>query len=74
MDSHFFLSKPDIQQLTGRIRPSAQLAWLSKHDWKFTIDALGNPVIAINEAESKLVGKSTSNHSNKEPNWEALHG
>ena len=74
MDSHFFLSELDLQRLTGRLRPKSQCNWLLKNGWKFSVNALGKPIIAIDEAERKLVDKSTSNLSNKEPNWGVLNG
>ena len=70
MDSHIFLSKSDLQQLTGRLRPTAQRNWLLKRGWKFEVDAIGKPVVAVSEAERRLVGKSIKIFPNKEPNWE----
>jgi hypothetical protein len=66
-----FLTDSEKHQLTGLIRPSAQIRWLRKHGYRFTVNALGDPVIAIAEANRKLVGGT---RTTKEPNWEALNG
>ena len=72
--SLIFLSDLEVQQLTGRHRPTAQCHWLQKHGWKHDINAIGRPVVAIAEAERKLVGKPFNQPSGKEPNWEVLNG
>lgn len=74
MDSNFFLSEVDLQRLTGRLRPKSQCNWLLKNGWKFTVNALGQPIVAINEAESRLVGGLATKTLKTEPNWEVLHG
>lgn len=68
-----FLNDGELRQLTGRQRASAQIRWLQDHGWKFTTNALGDPVVAIAEASRKLVGGDVKKRS-KEPNWEAMHG
>ena len=72
--SLIFLSDLEVQQLTGRHRPTAQCHWLQKHGWKHDINAIGRPVVAIAEAERKLVGSTAKNLTGKEPNWGALNG
>ena len=69
-----FLSESEVQQLTGRLRPKAQCMWLLNHGWKYTVNQLGRPVVAIAEAERKLVGNTSNHLTGKEPNWEALNG
>lgn len=66
-----FLTAHEIQQLTGRQRPSAQVRWLRQHGYRHTVNALGNPVIAVAEANRKLVGGMKTA---QEPNWEAMNG
>lgn len=68
-----FLSDIEVQQLTGRYRPTAQCKWLRKHSWKFTVNALGNPIVATAEAERHLLGNAKLS-SVQEPNWDALNG
>jgi hypothetical protein len=66
-----FLTSAEIQTLTGLIRPSAQIRWLRKQGYRFTVNALGDPVIAIAEANRKLVGGT---RTTSKPNWEELNG
>ena len=68
-----FLSAEEIQRLTGKKRPSAQIAWLRAKGYKFTVNGLNQPVVAIAEATRKLVGGSAA--QKQEPNWGAMqHG
>ena len=69
-----FLSDSDIQQLTGFKRPKAQCNWLQKHGWTYTVNALGHPVVASDEATSKLVSSGPKHPSKVIPNWEAIDG
>jgi hypothetical protein len=66
-----FLTAAEIRTLTGRQRPTAQVRWLRDHGYRHTVNASGAPVVAVAEANRKLVGgvKQT-----QEPNWEALNG
>lgn len=64
-----FLTTDELHTLTGRLRPSAQVRWLRQHGYRHTVNALGAPVVAIAEANRKLVGGAKTN---QEPNWEAL--
>jgi hypothetical protein len=66
------LSDADIVTLTGYIRASAQVRWLRKHGWRFSINALGHPVIATDEFSRKMVGESAAQQ--QEPNWGKLNG
>lgn len=64
-----FLTSDEIQTLTGRVQRSAQVRWLRRHGYRHTVNALGSPVVAIAEANRKLVGGV---RTTQEPNWEAL--
>lgn len=67
-----FLTAEQLQQLTGYQRPSAQARWLRRHGWRFTVNALGMPVVAVAEFHRHLVGGRAIK---QEPNFEALtHG
>lgn len=58
--------------ITGRKRPSAQLAWLVRQGWKHNINGLGQPVVAIAEFNRHLVGgRIATSHV---PNYEGIHG
>lgn len=67
------LSVEEIQQLTGRKRPTAQIAWLKKHGYRFSVNERNHPVVAVAEATRKLVGGPAARQ--QEPNWDGLnHG
>jgi hypothetical protein len=66
-----FLSAADLETLTGYQRPSAQVRWLRRHGWRFTVNALGQPVIALAEFNRRMVGGKSSS---QEPNWDSLNG
>jgi hypothetical protein len=73
-NSTFFLVPEDIERLTGRRRYSAQIRWLSTHGYKFDVNGLGIPVVAIAEVSRKLVGGSSKGRATPktEPNWDAM--
>ncbi len=66
-----FLSQHDIAALTGRTRHSAQVRWLRDNGWKFTVNALGRPIVAVAEANRHLVGGTARRET---PNWGAISG
>ena len=68
-----FLSATDIQRLTGYRRPSAQIGWLRRNGWRFSVNGLKQPVVAVAESERKLVGGSGATKQ-QEPDFEALNG
>ncbi len=49
-----FLTSDEIAQLTGRVQAAAQVRWLKKEIWVFTVDSDGRPVIARAYAERML--------------------
>ena len=65
------LSPSDLQGLTGYTRHSAQVRWLRRNGWKFTVNAAGQPIVALAEFNRKLVGGT---RANQEPDLEALNG
>ena len=67
-----FLSSHDLKRLTGYVRPSAQAGWLRRNGYRFTVNGLGEPVVAAAEAERKLVGGSSN--VTQEPNFGAING
>jgi hypothetical protein len=66
-----FLSASELRALTGRTRQSAQMRWLRGHGWKFTVNALGQPIVAVAEANRHLVGGTARKET---PNWGAING
>ena len=67
-----FLTVDELQRLTGKKRHSAQIDWLKGHGYRFTVNGLGQPIVAIAESTRKLVGGSAARQ--EEPNWGAMHG
>lgn len=51
-----FLTSSDRALLTGLKRPSAQARWLRRHGFRFTVNGLGEPVVAVAEVNRRLVG------------------
>ena len=69
-----FLAETDVQSLTGYRRPSAQIRWLRQHGWRFIVNALGKPVVALAEFNRRMVGSVQRSVAQQEPNWDALNG
>jgi hypothetical protein len=67
-----FLTAQEIQTLTGRRRYSAQVRWLREKGYKFDVNGLGEPVVAVAEVNRKLVGAQSTRK--QEPNWGAVNG
>jgi hypothetical protein len=67
-----FLSVQEIERLTGKKRPSAQVAWLKAHAYRFTVNGLKQPIVAVAESNRKLVGGTAARQ--QEPNWDAMYG
>lgn len=65
------VDKATIRELTGYTRGSAQARWLRRHGWKFTVNALGEPVIAVAEFNRKMVGGKAA--QNQEPDFKAMN-
>lgn len=65
------LSPDDLKGLTGYVRASAQVRWLRRHGWRFTVNALGLPVVALAEFNRHMVGGRATK---QEPHFEALNG
>jgi hypothetical protein len=68
-----FLTPQELQRLTGYARSSAQIRPLRKNGWRFTVNGLKEPIVAVAESERKLVsGQGMTRHH--EPNFGALNG
>lgn len=66
-----FLTVSDLRTLTGYVRCSAQVRWLRRHGYRFTVNALGTPVVAVAEFNRRMVGGRSAQ---QEPNFEAMNG
>jgi Domain of unknown function (DUF4224) len=65
------LARSDIKNLTGYVRASAQVRWLRTNGWRFTVNALGEPVVAQAEFNRHLVGGRTA--QKQEVNLEGIN-
>lgn len=61
-----------LRFLTGYVQPAAQARWLRRHGWKFTVNALGKPVVALAEFNRHMVGGAA--RGSQEPNYEGING
>ena len=67
------LAPSELATLTGYIRASAQQRWLRRHGWKFAVNALGQPIVAVAEFERHMVGGKKA-AAVQEPDWDAMNG
>jgi hypothetical protein len=68
------LPKADLKALTGYVRASAQIRWLRRHGWKFAVNALGDPVVAVAEFERHMVGGKKKIARSQEPDFDGING
>lgn len=66
-----FLTADELRTLTGYRRHSAQVRWLRRHGYRFTVNGLGAPVVALAEVNRHMVGGRAPV---MEPNFGALNG
>ncbi len=67
-----FLSANELQELTGYIRQSAQIRWLTHNGWHYAVDASGRPRVALAEFNRQLVGTDGGRRKRAEPNFAAI--
>lgn len=68
-----FLTKDEIEELTGRKLLSLQIAWLEKKGWIFETNAAGRPIISREYTRAKLGGHPVAQPApGKQPNFAAL--
>lgn len=67
------LTEDQLQQLTGYVQPAAQIRWLHRSGWHFTVNAIGKPVVAIAEFERRMVGSISKRAQLQEPDWTAIN-
>ena len=54
--SGLLLTLEDLQALTGAERPSAVIAWLSKHRWIYETDRNGRPKVSRAYFDARMSG------------------
>lgn len=52
-----FLTDAELFELTGRKRPSGQIAWLRLRHWRFEVNAAGHPRVARAYLERRMVAR-----------------
>jgi len=74
LSANMILTPQDLQRLTGYVRASAQVRWLRKNSWRFTVNGLGAPTVALAEFQRHMVGGKAI--GTQEPNfdWDAING
>jgi hypothetical protein len=66
------LSPSELVNVTGFTRASAQIRWLRKHGWKFTVNGIDKPVVAVAEFNRHMVGGRAAR--SQEVNLEGING
>lgn len=66
------VEKAELVILTGYVQRAAQVRWLRRNGWKFVINALGNPIVAVAEFNRHMVGGKQAVAS-QEPNYEGIN-
>lgn len=56
--SALFLTKEELQELTGYRLHAWQRRWLDQHNWKYEVAINGRPVVLRGFAEAKMGGQS----------------
>jgi len=67
-----FLSTEEIAELTGKKRPTAQIAWLASKGWIYETNAAGRPIISRDHVRAKLGGYQPQQAVGGLPNFAAL--
>jgi len=52
------LTEQELKELTGRVRPSAQVRWFKAHGWPFEQDADGRPKVLRSVSVARLGGSA----------------
>ena len=63
-----FLTREEINQLTGYKIPSAQIRWLQQEEFKFKVAADGYPRVLKSEVEFQMGHESAILRKNKKNN------
>jgi hypothetical protein len=62
------VSKQDIENLTGKVRYSAQAKWLREHGYKIDQRDDGSVILLVDELQSQLLS-SPSRTTKKKRDW-----
>lgn len=65
------LTNQDIKDLTGSVQKAAQIRWLVAHGWRFEVNSLGRPKVAVAEFNRHMVGGRAAK---QEPDFSRLNG
>lgn len=65
-----FLTDEQIVELTGYTQQSAQIRWLARNGFRFEVNKMHRPKVAVAEVERKMVGRPAP----RQPDFEALNG
>ena len=68
-----FLTQSEIEELTGFVCPSKQIAWLARNGIKFLVSATGHPKVLISHLQEIMMNNSGAKKRTSEPNFAALH-
>lgn len=70
MTSSTFLAAEELHELTGYLMPSAQIRWLKKEKWVYSVSALGRPKVARGYFEKRMgVADDASAGQTDEPDF-----
>lgn len=58
--AQLFLTRDELEELTGYRRPHEQVRWLTKRRWRFEQNAAGAPRVARAYLERRMVGEERS--------------
>lgn len=64
--------KSELKVLTGYTRVSAQIRWLRRNGWRFIVNGLGDPIVAVAEFNRHMVGGKAAPAA-QEPNFEGIN-
>jgi hypothetical protein len=67
-----YLTRADLHELTGRQQRPAQIAWLRKHRWRFTVTADDEPRVLRAYRDKRLLDEAQAVAEAPEPNFAAL--
>lgn len=73
-----FMTKIELEELTGFVRPAKQIEWLRVNGWRFAEDSQRRPKVARSYFEARLGAMQTvpeaSPSAANRPRFEALRG
>jgi hypothetical protein len=67
-----FLSRDEVQELTGYKRAADQIRWLARARLPHAVNAAGRPVVSKAAAETMLGSPGNAVSARPEPNWAAI--